>query len=114
MLRFNRLGVYADSPYYRDYSCQLSLYVFVRLHVRQIFYPSLEWPERANLLWTQKLKKKLRGYRKTTPTSVNIIVRLSTVPENAKQLLRVAVVLNEDQVKSDANAMQVLTIPARF
>jgi hypothetical protein len=36
-------------------------------------------------------------------------VRVSTVPENAKQLLRVAVVLKyEDQVKSDANAMQVL------
>jgi hypothetical protein len=39
-------------------------------------------------------------YRKTRhPTSVNIIVRVSTVPENAKQLLRVAVVLKYTKIR---------------
>jgi hypothetical protein len=50
------------------------------------------------------------GYRKTTPTSVNIIVRVSTVPENAKTAFKSggSFKIYEDQVKSDANAMQVL------
>jgi hypothetical protein len=34
-----------------------------------------------------------------TSTSVNIIVRVSTVPENAKQLLRVAVVLKYTKIR---------------
>jgi hypothetical protein len=39
------------------------------------------------------------GIAKHTPTSVNIIVRVSTVPENAKQLLRVAVVLKYTKIR---------------
>jgi hypothetical protein len=64
-------------------------------------YPQLEWPKKLKLLWTQKLKKKkkLRVSQNTTPTSVNIIVRVSTVPENAKQLLRVAVVLKYTKIR---------------
>jgi hypothetical protein len=67
------------------------------------FYPQLEWPKKLKrLLWTQKLKKKKKLRRvsqNTTPTSVNIIVRVSTVPENAKQLLRVAVVLKYTKIR---------------
>jgi hypothetical protein len=59
----------------------------------------------------EKKKKKLRrvSQNTTTPTSVNI-VRVSTVPENAKQLFKSggSFKIYEDQVKSDANAMQVL------
>jgi hypothetical protein len=64
-------------------------------------YPQLEWPKKLKrLLWTQKLKKKKkRVSQNTTPTSVNIIVRVSTVPENAKQLLRVAVVLKYTKIR---------------
>jgi uncharacterized membrane protein (UPF0127 family) len=44
------------------------------------------------------------------PTNLNIIVRVSTVPDNAKQLFKKGGTfkLYEDQVKADANAMQVL------
>jgi hypothetical protein len=60
----------------------------------------LEWPKKLKrLLWTQKKKKKRRVSQNTTPTSVNIIVRVSTVPENAKQLLRVAVVLKYTKIR---------------
>jgi hypothetical protein len=73
----------------------------------------LEWPKKLKPLVdaeTEEEEELRRVSQNTTPLLVNIIVRVSTVPENAKQLLRVAVVLNiyEDQVKSDANAMQVL------
>jgi hypothetical protein len=45
---------------------------------------------------------------------VNIIVRVSTVPENAAAFKSGgSFKIYEDQVKSDANAMH-LTIPARF
>jgi hypothetical protein len=45
-----------------------------------------------------------------TSTSVNIIVRVSTVPENAAAAFKSggSFKIYEDQVKSDANAMQVL------
>jgi hypothetical protein len=70
----------------------------------------LEWPKKLKrLLWTQKLKKKKKLRRvsqNTTPLLVNIIVRVSTVPENAKQLFKSgSFKIYEDQVKSDANAM---------
>jgi hypothetical protein len=39
---------------------------------------------------------------------VNIIVRVSTVPENAAFKSGGSFKIYEDQVKSDANAMQVL------
>jgi hypothetical protein len=52
-------------------------------------------------LWTQKLKKKkkLRRVSQNTTPTVNIIVRVSTVPENTKQLLRVAVVLKYTKIR---------------
>jgi hypothetical protein len=62
----------------------------------------LEWPKKLKPLVDAETEEEEEGggYRKhDTPTSVNIIVRVSTVPENAKQLLRVAVVLKYTKIR---------------
>jgi hypothetical protein len=48
---------------------------------------------------TEEEEELRRVSKHDTPTSVNIIVRVSTVPENAKQFLRVAVVLKYTKIR---------------
>jgi hypothetical protein len=57
---------------------------------------------------TEEEEEAEEGIAKHDTPSVNIIVRVSTVPENAAFKSGGSFKIYEDQVKSDANAMQVL------